>query len=338
MQMRDRFSIIILLLSVCFFAFAGRLSMDLRTQRPGTFEQAENAPPLLALTTVVLGGFRGLIADMLWLRATRLQDEGRYVELVQLADWITRLEPASPQIWGYHAWNMAFNVSMMMSSSSEKWRWIQNGIQLLRDEGLRYNPYDSRLCFELGWIYMFKIGGTTDDRHQYYKQRLAGDMQKILAGGILEPGDETSRLSKRLRQQAGMDLDLMRQIDQRFGSLDWRLPESHALYWAYYGMQSDGEHMLLERVTYQCLSTAFFAGKLEYDPEAEIYARSAAIKLLPGAMLAYESAMERSSADAIRSAYSGFLESAISELEHQKRPEQAQQLAIRLKQITADRE
>ena len=39
-------------------------------------EPLENAPPVLALTTQVLGGFRGLIANALWLRMSQLLDEG----------------------------------------------------------------------------------------------------------------------------------------------------------------------------------------------------------------------------------------------------------------------
>src|SRR5690606_13788077 len=53
----------------------------------------ENAPPVLAFTTKALGGFRGLIANALWIRASELQEEGKYFEMVQLADWITKLQP-----------------------------------------------------------------------------------------------------------------------------------------------------------------------------------------------------------------------------------------------------
>ena len=38
----------------------------------------ENAPPVLAFTTVALGGFRGLISNALWMRANDLQDDGKY--------------------------------------------------------------------------------------------------------------------------------------------------------------------------------------------------------------------------------------------------------------------
>src|SRR5258706_2211731 len=59
----------------------------------------ENAPPVLAFTTVALGGFRGLISNVLWIRATDLQDEDKFFEMAQLADWITKLEPHFVQFW-----------------------------------------------------------------------------------------------------------------------------------------------------------------------------------------------------------------------------------------------
>ena len=55
-------------------------------------------PALVTLATVALGGFRGVAADMLWLRAGRLQEQRRFVELVQLSEWITALEPEAPQV------------------------------------------------------------------------------------------------------------------------------------------------------------------------------------------------------------------------------------------------
>lgn len=48
----------------------------------------ENAPPALAFVTVALGGFRGLIANVLWMRASDLQQDEKFFEMVQLADWI----------------------------------------------------------------------------------------------------------------------------------------------------------------------------------------------------------------------------------------------------------
>ncbi|HWN97125.1 MAG TPA: hypothetical protein VNT99_18995, partial [Methylomirabilota bacterium] len=88
-------------------------------------EPLENAPPMLALTTQVLGGFRGLIANALWIRANQLQQDGKYFEMVQLADWITKLEPHIAQVWVHQAWNMAFNISVKFTDHADRWRWVQ---------------------------------------------------------------------------------------------------------------------------------------------------------------------------------------------------------------------
>src|SRR5882724_10856612 len=97
-----------------------------------------NAPPVLAFTTVALGSFRGLIANALWIRANDLQNDGKYFEMVQLADWITKLEPTFAQVWVVQGWNMAYNISVKFSDFADRWRWVQRGIELFRDEGLRY--------------------------------------------------------------------------------------------------------------------------------------------------------------------------------------------------------
>src|SRR5512137_1105818 len=95
----------------------------------------ENAPPVLVFTTVALGGFRGLISNALWMRATELQEADKFFEMVQLADWITKLEPHFVQVWLVQAWNMAYNISIKFKDYPDRWRWVQRGIALLRDDG-----------------------------------------------------------------------------------------------------------------------------------------------------------------------------------------------------------
>src|SRR5216117_1993964 len=75
-----------------------------------------NAPPVLAFTTVALGGFRGLIANALWIRAIELQEQDKYFEKVQLADWITKLQPHFVTVWTHQAWDMAYNISIKFTN------------------------------------------------------------------------------------------------------------------------------------------------------------------------------------------------------------------------------
>ena len=106
--------------------FAGRVPLA-----GGTGEIARRrGEALTAVARIVdehvpIGGFRGILADVLWMRAGTLQDEGRYFELVQLSDWIAKLQPRVPAIWAYHAWNMAYNLSALMPTPAERWRWVR---------------------------------------------------------------------------------------------------------------------------------------------------------------------------------------------------------------------
>lgn len=188
-------SILLLLTALAGIYGAGRMNDRLLAERRAHgISQADplvNAPPLVAFTTVALGGFRGIIADILWMRSARLQEEGRYFELVQLADWITKLEPRFTAVWAFHAWNLSYNVSVLFQNPEDRWRWVRHGVHLLRDEGLRYNPGDARLLYELGWIFQHKISGSTDNAHHFYKQAWAVEMMELFDG----PGPDYGALA-----------------------------------------------------------------------------------------------------------------------------------------------
>ncbi|MDI6775272.1 MAG: hypothetical protein QME60_07780 [Verrucomicrobiota bacterium] len=240
-------------------------------------EELENAPPVIVFTTVALGGFRGLIADLLWLRATDLQDEGRYVELVQLADWITKLEPHSAEIWAFHAWNLAYNVSVMMPDDEDRWRWVKNGIRLLRNEGVAHNPGEPELYAELAWLFMHKIGKSADQAHAFYKQKWAEEMTGLLGG----PRPDYDRLASesdtllRMRKEYALIPGIMKEIEAAHGPLDWTRPETHALYWAHCGRRHAGNKParlcdMIARQSLQMLAKPPDMGPPPLEPGAEI--------------------------------------------------------------------
>jgi hypothetical protein len=145
-------------------------------------EPLENAPPSLAFATVAMGAFRGLLVDILWLRADSLKDKGEFFDAKQVAEWITILQPRFASIWEFHAWNMAYNISVAIPATrpEERWRWVKNGYELLRDKGIPLNPKSILLYRELARIFQHKIGFVSDDAHKYYKLQLATAMELLL--------------------------------------------------------------------------------------------------------------------------------------------------------------
>lgn len=237
---------------------------------------ATQAPPLLAFVTVALGSFRGLIANALWIRANDLQQEGKYFEMVQLADWITKLEPTFTQVWLVQAWNMAYNISVKFSDPADRWRWVQRGIELLRDDAIRYSPKDAMIYRELAWFFQHKMGQDLDDAHRYYKTEWAREMTRLFGGPrpnfaeLLHPATEDARQrAALLRERYKMSPQLMQDVDTRYGPLEWRLPEAHAIYWASVGLANASKTNLLflRRAIYQSAQLSVFRGRIVYLPE-----------------------------------------------------------------------
>ena len=158
----------------------------------------ENAPPSLAFATVAMGAFRGLVVDALWMRADRLKSEGQFFDAKQLAEWITVLQPRFAKVWEFQAWNMAYNISVAIPATNpdQRWHWVKNGYEILRDKGIPLNPKKILLYQELGRIFMHKIGGISDDAHKYYKLQLALSIRDLLGDATNEYYDELAKAPK----------------------------------------------------------------------------------------------------------------------------------------------
>jgi hypothetical protein len=161
----------------------------------------KNLPPQIAVTQAALGSFRGLAVDVLWARAEKMKQEGQFWEANQLAEMVTKLQPRFAQVWAFHAWNMAYNISVATHTPAERWKWVNDGVNLLRDQGIPLNPNSVLLYKELSWIFLHKIGMFSDDMHWFYKLQLAMRWQRILGEPI---AGDTQAVIDQFRPIAGM--------------------------------------------------------------------------------------------------------------------------------------
>jgi hypothetical protein len=187
MRLRDKLIIAVcVVLTVVLLTVAGSRLDFINSQRVEmkliSNEPLQNAPPSLAFATVAMGAFRGLVVDVLWMRADKLKEQGQYFDARQLAEWITVLQPRFAQVWAFQAWNMAYNISVAIPAEQpdQRWQWVKNGYELLRDKGIPLNPRSIGLYRELGRIFQHKIGSNSDDAHKYYKLQIALAMEPLL--------------------------------------------------------------------------------------------------------------------------------------------------------------
>ena len=191
------------------------LQFALRAARPAS------APAMTEGALAAFGGIRSIVAEVVWFRADRLQDEGRYVELAQLASTLSYLEPHTPEVWSYAAWNLAYNISVMMPTHEDRWRWVNAAIVLLRDKGLVINPTESELYRELAWLFELKLGTNLDAAAPVYRAKWREIVEDVARRNAWE--------------ELRMDSRVMDEVTKAYRLSDVADPMFSAVYWAHIG-------------------------------------------------------------------------------------------------------
>ena len=124
--------------------------------------------------------FRSLAIDYLWLRATEMQADGQYFDALHLARLICKLQPNLDSVWQFQAWNMAYNISVECPAAEQRWQWVKNGYELIRDQGLAANPGSAKLYNQISIIFQHKMGQVSDDYHRYYKKRMVEEFGPLV--------------------------------------------------------------------------------------------------------------------------------------------------------------
>ena len=105
----------------------------------------------------LLGGFRGIVADVLWIRAEEHKKDHDWDRLKTTVELITKLQPHFLSIWTFQGWNLAYNVSVEWDAPEDKYTWIKEGIKFLQ-EGVAKNRRSPDLIWDTAWTYYHKLG------------------------------------------------------------------------------------------------------------------------------------------------------------------------------------
>ena len=175
----------------------------------------------------------------------------------------------------------------------------------------------------------------------YMRQQWAMQMSDVLGSGrpafdsLTKPAtDELRNRATTLRDKFKLDPAFMKEVDVRFGPLDWRLPEAHAIYWAAQGLKlaeegskkpASDEIITLRRVIYQSQAFSFQHGALRSSPGELRVELTPNLDIIPNLNASYEQAIGEDSQNRehIRRAHRNFLCEAVFALHTRGRQPEA---------------
>lgn len=109
----------------------------------------------------VLGGFRGVVTDFVWLAAHNDWEKREWFRMKPKLDTVVLLQPHFLDYWDIGAWHMAWNISYDVSVNPQEPReafrlreqrhWIDEGEKFLKT-AIASNPDSWLLYFKLGWL------------------------------------------------------------------------------------------------------------------------------------------------------------------------------------------
>ncbi|MDD5644067.1 MAG: hypothetical protein PHO00_01295 [bacterium] len=152
------------------------------------------------VTGVLLGGFRGIAADILWIQIDEYWHHGQWYKCLPLYKAVAYLQPNFLDVWSIGGWHMAYNICYEAGVSpyrtieeriKDQYFWVQQGLDFLKT-GIEHNPDVFNLYFELGWTYFNKV---KDYRNaaRYFKDAARYDcplyVKRMYAHALYESGD-----------------------------------------------------------------------------------------------------------------------------------------------------
>ncbi len=156
-QRKIVFAVGILFLFAAMFPYKRYLQAEALKKDLGEATIGEVDTGSFVLKLFMLGGFRGMAANVLWTRAIDLQKVQEWDRMKVTIDMITKLQPHFLAIWTYQSWNLTYNVSVEWDAPEDKYEWIRRGIKFVQ-EGVKKNQKSPDLLWDTAWYYYHKLG------------------------------------------------------------------------------------------------------------------------------------------------------------------------------------
>ncbi|MEX2287550.1 MAG: hypothetical protein WD648_10710 [Planctomycetaceae bacterium] len=145
--------------------------------------------PSSATMNLVLLGFRGVAANLLWLDALDQQEKKNWSQLKSNVESIILLQPHYLQVWRHQGWNLAYNVSAEWDGVADRYYWVKEGAKFLIRGHYRNQIYPD-LPHDVGTTLGKKIG-RADEWLQFRRYFIDKDPDEQKYGG--GPDNELNR-------------------------------------------------------------------------------------------------------------------------------------------------
>ena len=124
-----------------------------------------NVDPTSATMNLVLLGFRGIAAGMLWVQADELKTRKEFDKLRQVVESIILLQPHFKSVWEFQAWNLTYNVSTECDDVKDRYYWVKEGLKFMI-RGTERNRRIPELFYSAGAFTGSKLG-RADEKVEY---------------------------------------------------------------------------------------------------------------------------------------------------------------------------
>ncbi|MBN1445801.1 MAG: hypothetical protein JW957_06815 [Candidatus Omnitrophica bacterium] len=129
--MNRKNNLIILLAALFLYIPLGLLQVKIDYRR--TLEDLEGRLLLMpgqVAGNLVLSGFRGIAADLLWLNVEDFWHKGQHYKMLPLLDSVSWLQPQYITVWAIGGWHMTYNIFANVGGKSSE---IETGLKEFRD-------------------------------------------------------------------------------------------------------------------------------------------------------------------------------------------------------------
>jgi hypothetical protein len=161
---------IIVILLAAMYPLQGQIEAT-RKEHKFSINPLKDLPAGEFFGTVLLGGFRAIAVDLIWMKAKEAENNHDWHRLYVLNRLIASLQPRFIQVWNFNMWKMAYNLSVAAPTDREGWQWVKKGIEFGK-EGFERNPDSWRLAWYIGHHYFHRCGSINDERTGKYQRWL----------------------------------------------------------------------------------------------------------------------------------------------------------------------